>query len=323
MIKYNIPPLFSVEKQLDTSPEAFGFLHPTEVSLATDGNALRARLEEDGYLYLPGLLDRELVHEARMSVLERAQQEGLLDPTQPLEDGIIRENLKPYLKPAYAEDNAPLMRVLYGEDQAIMRLFREFFGAPIRHFDFTWMRVIGSGKGTAPHCDMVFMGRGTHDLLTAWTPMGDIPLSLGGLIILENSHRLTPVAFNDYLKSDVDAYCANGPNAENIKEGKFRWEHYDGSLREWTGDITDDPVALREKLGGRWLTAEEYRMGDVLIFTMKTIHASIDNQTRALRLSTDTRYQRADEPVDERWVKGPDGTAPVGHSFAGKQGRIC
>ena len=43
----------------------------------------------------------------------------------------------------------------------------------------------------------------------------------------------------------------------------------------------------------------------------------------ALRLSTDTRYQRADEPVDDRWIKGPDGAAPVGHLFAGKLGRIC
>lgn len=323
MTTNNIPPLRSVGQELDTSPEAFGFLHATDIALASDGHALRARLEEDGYLYLPGLLDRESVCEARASVLERAHEEGLLDPAYPVEDGIIREGVKPYLRPAYAEDNAPLIHVLYGEDQPMMNLFQAIYGAPIRHFDFTWMRVIGPGIGTAPHCDLVFMGRGTHDLLTAWTPMGDIPLTLGGLIVLENSHRRSPVALGDYLGSDVDVYCANGPNVEKIKAGKFRWEHYDGSLREWTGDITDNPVALREQLGGRWLTAEEYRMGDVLIFTMKTVHASIDNQTRSLRLSTDTRYQRADEPVDERWVKGPDGAAPVGHKFAGKLGRIC
>jgi len=316
-------PLFSVGQELDTSPEAFGFLRETDPALVSDGDLLRTRLDEDGYLYLPGLLDREAILEARTSILKRAEEEGLLDPAYPLEDGIMRENAAPYLRPAYAEDNAPLMRVLYGDDQPMMRLFGEFFGAPIRHFDFTWMRVIGPGKGTAPHCDVVFMGRGTHDLLTAWTPMGDIPLSLGGLIVLENSHRRSPEALGEYLRQDVDTFCANGPNAEKIKEGKFRWEHYDGSFREWTGDITDNPVALREQLGGRWLTAKEYRMGDVLIFTMRTIHASIDNQTRALRLSTDTRYQRADDPVDERWVKGPDGAAPVGHKIAGKRGRIC
>jgi ectoine hydroxylase-related dioxygenase (phytanoyl-CoA dioxygenase family) len=72
-------------------------------------------------------------------------------------------------------------------------------------------------------------------------------------------------------------------------------------------------------LGGRWLTAEEYRMGDVLLFGMATIHASIDNSTQVLRLSTDTRYQRADAPIDERWI----GENPIAHGLAGKQAKIC
>ena len=85
-----LPSLFSVGQELDTSPKAFGFLRPTDLALATDGSSLRARLEEDGYLCLPGLLDRESVREARAAVLERAQEEGILDPAHPLEDGIIR-----------------------------------------------------------------------------------------------------------------------------------------------------------------------------------------------------------------------------------------
>ena len=43
-------------------------------------------------------------------------------------------------------------------------------------------------------------------------------------------------------------------------------------------------------------------MGDALIFGMDTVHASLDNQTDFIRLSTDTRYQRASHPADERWV---------------------
>ena len=31
------------------------------------------------------------------------------------------------------------------------------------------------------------------------------------------------------------------------------------------------------------------------------------------------RYQRASEPIDERWV----GANPPGHALAGKRGRIC
>ena len=64
-------------------------------------------------------------------------------------------------------------------------------------------------------------------------------------------------------------------------------------------------------------------MGDVLVFTMRTVHAGTDNNTRALRLSTDSRYQRAADPVDERWVRGEHGEAPVGHGLAAKVGKIC
>jgi hypothetical protein len=60
-------------------------------------------------------------------------------------------------------------------------------------------------------------------------------------------------------------------------------------------------------------------MGDLLTFRMDTVHASTDNRTHRIRLSTDTRYQRASEPADERWI----GENPIGHSQAGKRGRIC
>ena len=60
-------------------------------------------------------------------------------------------------------------------------------------------------------------------------------------------------------------------------------------------------------------------MGDLLTFKMNTVHGSIDNQTQHIRLSTDTRYQRADEPIDERWI----GADPIGHGKDGKKGLIC
>lgn len=64
------------------------------------------------------------------------------------------------------------------------------------------------GFGTVPHCDLVYMGRGTHKLFTSWVPWGDIDLRTGGLMILENSlgheEKIRP-----YLERDVDDYCEN------------------------------------------------------------------------------------------------------------------
>jgi hypothetical protein len=77
-------------------------------------------------------------------------------------------------------------------------------------------------------------------------------------------------------------------------------------------------VTLREKLGGRWLTTE-FRMGDVLTFTMGTVHASLDNHTNRFRLSSDSRYQLASEPIDDRWI----GEKPPAHGPQGKRTRIC
>lgn len=310
-----LPRLQASGIELDTGEVSFGFLRSSS-DIAEDTHALQSRIAQDGYLFLPGLLDREEVLAARQVVLERAEKEGILDPAFPVEAGILKAKVNPYFRPEYTQENAALMRVLY--DGPMIAFFERYFGEPVRHFDFTWLRAVGPGHGTAPHCDVVYMGRGTHELCTAWTPLGDIPLAVGGLMVLENSHRRQDV-LGDYLKQDVDSYCENGPNAEKARKGEMNWEHWDGSFSQWDGSLTHDPPALRRELGGRWLTCPEYRMGDVLVFTMRTVHASIDNTTQVLRLSTDTRYQPASQPADERWI----GAEPAAHSAAIKRGRIC
>ncbi len=88
--------------------------------------------------------------------------------------------------------------------------------------------------------------------------------------------------------------------------------------KTWNGALSKNPVSLRNRYGGRWLT-DEFEAGDMLIFGMHTIHASLDNHSSQIRLSSDSRYQLASEPVDERWV----GANPIGHSVAFRKGRIC
>ena len=74
------------------------------------------------------------------------------------------------------------------------------------------------------------------------------------------------------------------------------------------GWFTSDPVEMVDRYGGQWQTTE-FRAGDALIFGMFTMHGSLNNQTNRYRISADTRYQRADEPVDERWI----GENPIAH----------
>ena len=310
-------------RALDRSGDAFGWLSTSDL-LTGDPEALRARLEQDGYLFVPGLLDREAVRAGRLELLARVQAAGALDAAYPMEDGVLRPGADEFgLWQSYPSTSETLLSVLRGE--RMLSLFAGILGGEIRAYDFVWLRDQPRSHGVKPHCDIVFMGRGTRQVLTCWTPFGDIPLGGGGLMLLENSHRTAAARAAGYLRRDVDSYCSNGPNAGAVRDGTMRWEHWQqpATGREWEGELAEDAVALREEWGGRWLTAPEFRMGDVLIFTMGTVHAGTDNATNRLRLSTDSRYQRADADIDERWVAGVNGEAPVGHGVGAKRGRIC
>ena len=78
--------------QLDTTAESFGTLRSSSDAQA-DMKELRWRFEQDGYLYLPGLLDRSQVLEARLAMLRKLEAAGCLDPDHPLEDGVARGRL--------------------------------------------------------------------------------------------------------------------------------------------------------------------------------------------------------------------------------------
>ncbi|MFI5387142.1 MAG: phytanoyl-CoA dioxygenase family protein [Fimbriimonadales bacterium] len=304
MSQHTLPRLLAGGRVLDTSGDCFGFLR-SSADLAGDPAALRARMEEDGYLYLPGFFDREEVRQVRMSLCEDLLREGALDPEFPVDLAIAREGLDMAFRPDLANASEPLKNLIYSE--RVMAFYRGFLGGEVRHYDFTWMRAIAPGKGSDPHCDIVYMGRGTPNVYTGWVPLGDIPLETGGVIILENSHRDEELR-RTYGTMDVDTACEN----------KQLQSQTNASGLPGFGALSTDHRGLREQMGGRWLTAQ-YRMGDFLTFPMFTVHGSLDNQSREVRLSSDSRYQLASEPVDERWV----GENPPGHGGKMVKGMIC
>jgi len=302
-----VQPLTAQGRELESSPDALGELCDSR-DIRCDMGALRARMQSDGYLYLPGLLNCSDVLEARRDITERLQAAGYLEPSHPTIEAVAKPGIKITFLPELAVNNPTLDKVLYSGP--MMEFFTEFLGGQVLHYDFTWFRAVAPGLGAPPHADAPFMGRGTHRLYTAWTPIGDVDFEQGGLMILEDSPQHSE-RLHSYLNKDVDSYCTNSLYAPEIESGKRWWGAFDGSLSK-------DPVGLRKKFGGRWLTSE-YAVADVLIFSVYTIHASLDNRSRQIRLSSDSRYQLASEPVDERWV----GHNPAGHGVAGKRGRIC
>lgn len=301
----SLPPIYSFGHQLDTDPSVFGLLRDSS-AIAEDFDALRARLQEDGYLYIPGYLDRQDVLGVREVLTDRLAEQGLLHPDHPSFEGVSHPEHRTAFKPELAQGNPKLQSLLY--DGRLIHFYTELFGESIRHYDYTWLRAVGPGKGTNPHCDLVYMGRGTKQHMTCWIPYGDVSYELGGLMLLEDSHKKSD-RLRNYLERDVDDFCENRPDqVEKAKNEKW----------VFSGTLSHNPPVLRESLGGRWLTTQ-YRAGDILTFGMQLVHASLDNRTDRIRLSSDSRYQRASEAIDERWI----GANPPGHTLAGKRGRIC
>ena len=301
-------PITSLGYELDQSDGAFGWMTDSR-DLLDDLPALRQRLDRDGYLYLPGWLDVDQVDASRERLLEQVGELGMLREGAPYSEGL---QARPWVKrPCHdlIHANAPLQKLLFSG--RMIEIFERLLENPVRHFDFTWIRVMGAGKGTAPHADSVYMNRGTKRLYTSWVPLIDVPLEVGGLTVMPGTHRHERLVEN-YAARDVDSFCENKP--QRAPKDTHGWTGPAGD-----GKLSDNPVRLQKGLKAPWLTAEHYRPGDLVIFSIYTVHGSLDNHTDKVRLSTDTRYQRADEPADERWV----GASPMGHGKSARRGMIC
>lgn len=243
---------------------------------------LRERLEQDGYLLLRGLHDADQVLQVRRGILERLNERGLLDASAPLMDGIALPGLKTTASVrANADLKSPALCDLLYSDRA-HRFFERLFGEIAQPYQYQWLRAAGPGAGSPIHADLPYMGRGSPRVRTLWTPLGRMTPDMGPLAICLGSHRW-PEVRGTYAHSDVD-----------------RDRH--------TGVFTDDAAELVDRFGGRWATTT-FEPGDVVVLGMYTLHGSLTNTSNRFRISCDTRYQPAAEPMDERW----SGDEPTGH----------
>ena len=262
---------------VDLTADAYGEPRPSN-DILQDPHALRQRMGADGYLFFPGLLPRDDVMAARREILLKYATIGELDPNAPLmeakycpDSAVADVNLRAFSESV--RSGLAYERVVLHPN--LMAMYERLLDAAPRAYDMRWPRFARPGEGCGFHCDGPYMNRGTDRLFSSWIPLGDIRQIEGGLIVLENTERQQRL-LEGYLNMDADR---------------------DGL--EWIGT---DPDKLRQRFGGRWRSTD-YRAGDVLCFSMRTLHGALDNNSPEgrCRLSSDTRYQPADEPFDERW----------------------
>jgi ectoine hydroxylase-related dioxygenase (phytanoyl-CoA dioxygenase family) len=268
-------------------------------ALLGDVAALRERMAEDGYLLLRRLFPREVITEGRRELCEKLSTAGLIDRRYPLTEAIFSgdtsqaEAMDRWAFAKYLRTGEALRRICHGPD--ILALMERFLGGEPLAFSYIWVRNNRVGRSTPVHFDWVFMSRGTPRLYTAWIPYGDVPLHEGPLAVLGGSHTV------DELQRTYGSY--------DVDRDKL-WHNEGHRYRD--GWLTKEPAVAQRQLGGRWLTTD-FEAGDLLLFGMFMIHCAIDNKSpeNRIRLSTDSRYQLASEPADERWV----GEDPFGHGM--------
>lgn len=257
-----------------------------------DGD-LRRQLDEHGYLLLRGVHDPAEVMAARREVLTRLAEVDEI--AEPVEDGVAtgrssRASLQPDLGAFWksVSEGPCLRRVVNGP--RIARVMDRLFGEPSAPFAFAWLRAMTAGRGSPLHVDHPYMNRGSARLVTVWTPLGAVGAADGPLYVLEHSHRWGDLRAR-FEGLDVD----KDPTRP--------------------GHLHERPVDLAGERGSRLLTSG-FEAGDCLVFGMFTAHAAFDNRSRAgrVRLSCDTRFQPAADPMDERFA-GPNPPAHGGQGY--------
>lgn len=300
-----------------------GYLKPT--TLDTPAEEVRRRFSEDGYVFIRGLIPVADVLRAREQYFSLLSPSGVLAPnTQPV-DGIFNPNADPLDYPGIGAGVADANGRPTGPHASIANHFvdlalqahhepwykDEFCQHPALH-NYIATTLTGWGpentlslrrtllRNNTPgnnaigvHYDQIFLRHGEDTSVTAWVPLGSISLHGGGLIYLENGHRL-----GAEFEAEFTARArASGMSDEEAKNA-FNQNMMSG------GVLAQGAKEFAEQNGNRrWLMAE-YEAGDVVLHNAYAIHASLVNKDPGgkIRVGTDLRYVDTRREFDRRWM---------------------
>lgn len=266
-----------------------------------DTSALQQRMEDDGYLFFRRMLDRDAVLAARAEVFGRMADVGEI--REPAIEGIAtgdsrrlecEADLLAFWKSV--SEGPKLRGVTHGEE--LRRVAGRYFGEAAMPHDYLFLRPAAVGQSTNLHYDFPFFAGGSNRIVTAWIPFGDVPTCDGPLMIVENSHR-----FDDRVQPMKDAMRDPNTDFATIQQAAYM------------GSTSENVKLLRER-NTRLLTTN-FRAGDLILFSMFTMHGSLDNHSPEgrVRLSVDVRYQPVADTHDDPRFFGPNPTGAKGGSY--------
>ncbi|MCY3766517.1 MAG: phytanoyl-CoA dioxygenase family protein [Gemmatimonadetes bacterium] len=233
--------------------------------IAEDGTLLRERMQEEGYLFIRGLLPGESLESLRTAFLGIAREAGWARTDTPPEEGIADLNgfcVEP--EPAYMDVYADMYSLeafhALQHHPNVVKLLESMAGEPILPHSRIIARTIFPQREaytTPAHQDFIPI-QGTAETYTAWIPLSDLPPGMGGLQVAAGSHR----------KGVYDFKPAMGAGG----------------------------IEITDPLEGAWVNSP-FAQGDVLFFHSMLVHKGLPNRSDRLRMSIDARYQRTSDPI--------------------------
>ena len=233
-----------------------------------DASTIQQRANDDGYLFVRGLLDPAAVLEVRAQFCEVLSRHGWLKQGV---DSVAAET-EMDADPKYEGQDAywPVFddfQRLEGfhalaHSSPIVALMEKLLGEPVLVHPRNIGRIIfPSSPKTPAHQDYLHI-QGTRDTWTAWMPLGDCSVDLGALAVLSGGDRSRMYP--------VERMVGAGGAGIDFE---------------------------KHEVGGHWV-CDDMQAGDVLFFHSYTVHKGMPNTTqRQIRLSCDFRYQAASQPV--------------------------
>lgn len=283
--------LVANEKVLSTAANRLGELKPTDPSIGVE--AIRRLYRENGYVWLKRFLDPQVVNAFRGWVFSHLARGGLVAPgTDPMlglsaGTGLDKGQVDRILM--------SLVRSVAFEGFCAQPRLAQFMDEFLSGISYLHKRKImrftqpGTTTATPAHYDLVYLRGGTNRLVTAWIPIGDTPVDMGGLVYLEGSHAIGVRMEEEFSRKSLDLSAEEKISAFNRNMTEGGW-------------VSKDLPDMAERFDTRWLVAD-YEAGDVVLHSPYMIHASTTNQSASnrIRLSTDIRYQNVDDEIDARW----------------------
>ena len=223
---------------------------------------LRERMEANGYLFFRNRIPFEAIEAVYDAIWKICREqnwvdaEGQITIDPPVVEGEDR----------FWDVYDPLQKLesfhALAHHQTILEPLAQIMAEPV----FVHPRNIGRISfpkaeyfATPPHQDFPLI-QGAAETFTGWFPLMDCPRELGGLTILQGSH----------------------------KAGLYRVHDAQGA-----GGMGIDT----DKLEHEWVSCD-YRAGDLLLFHSHTVHKALPNVSKTqLRISADFRYSALSQPV--------------------------